>query len=388
MSNSLNGDDPLEGSSSSLEDALLESLFYNEMALMEDFSESFLSAGGLMLSVPTSLSSSADNSEAGSSITTNLHAAPLVTSSDPIVAVEKDLLRDFGVSHSSIAAPPPAPASVNYQHHHHHQRVGAAAAARVPSNNKLPLFVPPPIDVQQQQRNLQLAAVGRGIRHNVAVPPAPPAAAAEEEKRKKLVAQFATLASRLGITLPPQVLEKLTNKATETANSGTTAGVPSVPVAVGHAPAVATVVPSSGASGAAPILQQLQSTAAEAIAAVGKRSAAAAAVDTDKPYSKRRKKPRLSDCERKLAELQAENALLKSHLDNISNKNFKLDQERVKAETQMRAMLQEDAPDAQLDPVVQNFTEMYSDYGRKRHEELNFHLEQLQRCVHSSFRLM
>jgi hypothetical protein len=374
MSNSLNGD--ADEGSSSLDHALLESLFYNEMGLMDDFSDSFLSGGGFM-SIPSPLTTSSGDVSVGSS--TQQTIAPLVAHADPAVTVEKDLLRDFGVVHSAGIAPP-------------------LAASRhpppVPTPSTAP-FIPPPIDKAQQQRILQLAS-GRGIRHNVAVPPAPfqqrplaaavqppqPPSATDEDKRKKLVTQFATLAGRLGITLPPQVLQKLTNKAVAGTSAPLSAAVAVAPT-VGIQPQatmpMVASVPSSMAPVPAPVIQQLQSTAAEAIAAVSNKRPAA--VDDSKPYSKRRKKPRLSDCERKLAELQAENALLKSHLNNISNQNHKLDQERVKAETQMRAMLQENAPDVRLDPVVQNFTEMYSDYGRKRHEELNFHLEQLQRCV-------
>jgi predicted RNase H-like nuclease (RuvC/YqgF family) len=129
---------------------------------------------------------------------------------------------------------------------------------------------------------------------------------------------------------------------------------------------------------AAPTIQQIQSTAAEAIASVSNKRTAG---DDNRPYSKRRKKPRLPDCERKLAELKAENELLKRHLDNISNKSMVLEKERIAAEQKMRAMLQANAPDHELEPLVKNFAEMYSDYGRKRHEELNFHLEQLQRYV-------
>lgn len=99
------------------------------------------------------------------------------------------------------------------------------------------------------------------------------------------------------------------------------------------------------------------------------------------PYSKRRKKPRLHECEERLAELKAENDRLKQHLDNVNNHSMKLQLERVKAEKQMRNMLETNVSDQELAPVVQNFTEMYSDYGKKRHEELNFHLGQLQRLA-------
>lgn len=395
--NSLNGDGDSLDEANSLDHVLLESLFYNEMALMDDFSNSLFSA-----SMMNGFSASSDTDGSVGSTTLQDNGVPQVAlvPEDPKVDVEKDLLRDFGIAHPIVAPsvvqnpPPPTEAS---------------------PSRKVP-FVPPPIDKVQQQLNLKLAS-SRGIRHNVTVPlatplqqqqqqqhqqpalaaaPPRPPPVSEEEMRKKLVIQFATLAGRLGITLPPQVVQKLTNKVvTGIAVPATLSVAPpdAMATAITLAPVPSSTVPSPTVTTSAvaslsavappvapPVIQQLQSTAVEAIAVVsGKR--AAFAVEDGKPYSKRRKKPRLSDCERKLAELQAENSLLKSHLDNIANQNHNLDQERIKAETQMRAMLQESAPDAQLDPVVQNFTEMYSDYGRKRHEELNFHLEQLQRCV-------
>lgn len=245
---------------------------------------------------------------------------------------------------------------------------------------------------------------------------------AEEKKRQKLISQFATLAGRLGITLPPQVFQKLTGQAvadaTPTTNAVTTmASVPD-PIPVVSRPTATSTTPDDATnphfaieskitetanqqqplvSPPQPVLlQQVQKSAVEAIAAVtSKRSLTPAGASTttattatdqvdspmesNKPYSKKRKKPRLSDCELKLAELQSENVILKRHLDNICDRNARLDEDRMKAEQQMRQMLHDNAPDSILDPVVKNFTEMYSDYGRKRHDELNFHLQQLQR---------
>ena len=53
--------------------------------------------------------------------------------------------------------------------------------------------------------------------------------------------------------------------------------------------------------------------------------------DNKPTYSKRRKKPRLSDCETKLAQLKAENEQLKRHLQNVSNKAHKFDKEKEEA---------------------------------------------------------
>ena len=262
--------DPLEGSQNSLDHALLESLFYNEMALMDGVE-------------------------------------------DVEVKVEQDLLKDFGVSDRTV-----------------------------------------PITAQQQ--NIQHLSSGRGIRHNVV-----PAAT----QRNNMVSQFATLAERLGIDLPPQVLSKLTNQpaAAEVSNP---------------APSSSAAANNNNANSSNTLTEQLQTAATASIAA----ATSTKRKDENKlPYSKRRKKPRLDDCERRLAELQAENELLKKHLETISSQSQKLDQERKVAETKMRSMFHSNAPDSELKPAVHHFTEMYSDYGKKRHQELCFHLEQLQRLA-------
>jgi len=326
--------DPFEGSSS-LDHALLESLFYNEMvALGDDFSESSLLGG---LAPPAS--------ETGDAV------------AQVAVDVEKEILSGFDSPAAAVAGPPPPKPPVIMS------TTAAAASAVVP-----------PVFFQGQQRP-------RGIRHNVAPLSA---AVSEEEKRKKLVTQFATLAGRLGIDLPPQVLQKLTANAaaasTSNQNIQQQASLSSKP-----ASSLSVTKTDAVVSANAPIEQQLQSTATEAIAAVTQKRSAEDSTSnnnaTSAKYSKRRKKPRLSDCERKLAELQSENALLKRHLDNISNAKRVTDSERIAAEQRMKQMLESNAPDEELAPVIQSFTELYSDYGRKRHEELNFHLEQLQRLA-------
>jgi hypothetical protein len=96
-------------------------------------------------------------------------------------------------------------------------------------------------------------------------------------------------------------------------------------------------------------------------------------------YSKRRKKPRLSDCEAKLAELRSENEMLKRHLANVTNKAQVFDQERARATQEMKRMLQEGAPPEKLNPLLHKYGETYADYGRHRHQELTFHLDQLEK---------
>lgn len=376
-------EDSMEGSSS-LDHVLLESLFYNEFALMDQSSDPLLVLPSLDLACATAVAPS-DSIPAGAEIPA-ADSAPIAggnfssTSHDPSVRVEKDLLRDFGVTSSPAIKMEPC-------------------AFKAPVNLPPLPFVPPAPDVEQQVRN-QIASCNRGIRHNVAVAPAPLPARVqpppkspqptEEEKRKKLVSQFATLANRLGITLPPPVLQKLTMQATSAGgfhSRSTDATTQSLQVEAPISASTGNLSPTVSFNDSsqppaeettAPAIQQIRSTAAEAIASVSNKRTA---VDDNRPYSKRRKKPRLPDCERKLTELKAENELLKRHLDNISNKSMALEKERIAAEQKMRVMLQTNAPDHELESLVKNFSEMYSDYGRKRHEELNFHLEQLQRYV-------
>ena len=269
----------------SLDHALLESLFYNELMAGGDEATSLLPGGA-------------------ASLFSDRMAA------DPQVVVEQDLLSDFGV-----------------------QPVVAAA---------------PPLDPQQLSN--QQRSSNRGIRHSVV---SKSDSDDSNKHHQKMVDQFATLAERLGVPLTPQVLEKLVPKS-----------------GGASAPAVGNNVGSK---------DQIQAAAAESIATVANNKRSAATNDSKPAYSKRRKKPRLHDCELRLSQLQAEHDLLTRHLENITNQNDRLNAERERAEQTMRDMMEANAPDEELEPVLQNFTEMYSDYGKKRQEELNFHLEQLQR---------
>jgi chromosome segregation ATPase len=97
-------------------------------------------------------------------------------------------------------------------------------------------------------------------------------------------------------------------------------------------------------------------------------------------YSKRRKKPRLSDCETKLAQLKAENEQLKRHLQNVSNKAHKFDKEKEEAGKNIARLIHDpNAGPREMGMSVRKFSDMYSDYGVNRQQELSFHLEQLQR---------
>lgn len=94
------------------------------------------------------------------------------------------------------------------------------------------------------------------------------------------------------------------------------------------------------------------------------------------------KKPRLSECETKLAQLKAENEQLKRHLQNVSNKAHKFDMEKEEAGKNIARLIHDpNAGPHEMEMSVSKFSDMYSDYGINRQQELSFHLEQLQRLV-------
>lgn len=315
--------------SPSLDHALLESLFYNEMMLMDDDSSSLFSES----------------------------------------MVEEALLRDFGVVNDTAA--------------HHHVDYSTLSAASVP------------------EATVSTAAAAAAATYAIATAST---ATLElgSEKREKLLTQFATLASRLGITLPPNVVQSLSHVAQQQqqippsmlpsrgitlASAG---GEASVTVGATFSP-TRTSEPPPPPPPASILEQASMATAAVHTAenthasrkrsgssdTIGKQSAPSAAP----PYSKRRKKPRLAESESKLAALQAENELLKRHLTNIANQSIQFDAERLQQEQKLKHMLEHHADAATMNAAVQVFSDFYSDYGRRRQTELAFHLEQLQRLA-------
>jgi hypothetical protein len=473
--------------SDSLDHALLESLFYNEMMFLEDGSSSTSSLFSTMTEPPPAFAAAAN---------------------DPSTLVEKALLRDFGVT--ALSPAPTGPLVANPLANSSGNSAGVAVGASIPlpfvhqasgtysgsnssssANAAVPSAggvasyggiatapaagmqtpaakAPPPQALHQQQqpqRQLQqpppmLSPFPEATPHShplikkqvarpadaaapiFARPPVstarPPAAGVplapatsataalpaidttsdaasiqnldDEQKHNKLLNQFATLASRLGIGLPPQFLQSLSAAAANgtpisfpPAGLTTSASSPNLfsslkesassaslqvidTSAMDSQSSLPTVLPTSSSSMSLPALssshlppparvQRLQSTAEEALAAASRK----ADNKHNLPYSKRRKKPRLDDCERELASLQAENEMLKRHLATVSKQSHNFDLERTEAEKKMRAMLEVGAAPQDLDVIVKDYTELYSDYGKRRHQELTFHLEQLQR---------
>eukprot|EP00978_Attheya_sp_CCMP212_P049375 scaffold656725_cov59-Attheya_sp.AAC.1 len=270
----------------------------------------------------------------------------------------------------------------------------------------------------------------------------------QQNRAKQLVSQFATLASRLGISLPPNVLTSLTALAAQKEEaSGTAAGDPSTttttttPISglnhhntttdssrlapMGMAsplqppplvPPSSMVPPMNNASLATPavmiptrtrpetipssqtratttttlpmplvpnrvsahsfltssrqadthmpstdgdsssLTSELRRTADAAVEAVQQtkkrdypdETPSAASGSAPQQYSKRKKKPRLDDCERKVAELKRENAMLKRHLNNVLHKTQQFDKERQVAEAKMKTMVRKGASEEEL----------------------------------------
>jgi hypothetical protein len=259
-------------------------------------------------------------------------------------------------------------------------------------------------------------------------------------KARQLVDQFATLASRLGIDLPDTVLESLTaaaarndpslvqqhptnamaTKSSAAYNQSSSFGKQNRASAVMMMHQDENSQNGNNSSddskheelSVAPTVEELRKTAEEAIAAVTsyrKRSfehqdsagsdgggdsidaghnnnnnmaTTGAKSSSNKPaYSKRRKKPRLAECESKLAQLKAENEQLKRHLENVSNKAHKFDKEKEEAGKRITQLQHKNAGPQEMSAAVREFSDMYSDYGVNRQHELSFHLEQLQRYV-------
>lgn len=475
-SNEENGN--AEGSLS-LDHALLESLFYNEMMLMDDsspLSTDFLSY----------ISGTDTNRLQQQQQQLNHHPQQFaLTSADPSTLVERDLLRDFGVSSlptpsngiSSELSPswpgmllsPPTDSSqqMPYQppqqhipQQQHLQHVSPSESTGYINGTTAPtlLYPPGPSSTSSTNSLLSIASSTTAPSTTAMMTASFQSAASSvagttpvsQERAKQLVSQFATLASRLGIELPQTVLQSLIVAAAtnESTTAPPTVGAPTIAVEPPAAHAHRTTISVSDASFAAanthprmslpPVTSPYATAAAvyanangaeslpaspvktepvisrsisapmlhEAMAAVTLKRTwsgdeqnhnSAASVDSgdapqynqsnhnnnsngsQAPYSKRRKKANLSECEARLAALKAENEMLKRHLDNVSNQTHKIDQERQNTAVEMRRLLAQGATPEQIDAVVDRFSETYSDYGRHRHQELTFHLDQLQR---------
>jgi hypothetical protein len=146
------------------------------------------------------------------------------------------------------------------------------------------------------------------------------------------------------------------------------------------------------------LLKQLEDTAEAAIASVHKRKThlseeSEGEASQPNKAARRKKKPRKEDCEVKLAKLKAENDMLKRHLDNITNKSARFEKERKAVEQKMKDLVSPEnlkternekdrkERNKELQNILKQFTETYSDYGKHRQDELKFHLNQLERLA-------
>ena len=380
--------------------ALLESLFYNEMMMLNPTSpgpSSFLSQ---------------HFSEAAHS---RPHQSEVQT--DPNTIAETEMLRDFGVSSSPMApstyslhAPLDTGSSTRSIAHswetppaRHPQHAPFAPVGPAPSERSFhsPIYptqitaprmyssYPAEVSVEPPSAHTQILPLS--VETSL-----PPSHNHSQDRAKLLVDQFATLAGRLGIELPKNVLQLLTAAASkndpELAASAARSALASNKSLDQKQPADTSLDEDSSDS-APSTLHELRKTAEEAITSVTKKRLLDSEdnsynMNGNAKHGKRKKKPRLADCESRLAELRAENELLKRHLGNVSNKAQRFDQEKEAAGKRIHALLEQNAGRDEMNAAVREFTEMYSDYGKNRQNELHFHLEQLQRymtfCLGSS----
>ena len=162
-------------------------------------------------------------------------------------------------------------------------------------------------------------------------------------------------------------------------------------------PATLSIAPPAPTSAPVPtFMKQLQDTAEAAISAVEDWKRKANEVDgvkiasdiAAKSGARRKKNPTKEDCEIKLKRLRDENEMLKRHLDNVTNKTAKFEEDRRASEKKMKEMLNL-CSEKGVCPTIQNelkknleqFSETYSDYGKRRQDELFFHLTQLEKLA-------
>jgi len=375
--------------SSTLDHALLESLFYNEMVM-------------LSASSPSSSNMMAQQLHEATSVTARESPSPSLA--DATTIAEKEMLQDFGVTASPVMLRPqprktplftaPATAAVH----------GAPSNSQVPASDQVSSSLQGPYFSHNAASHLEplhrTAAKPLQPKPSNAFVPTPALSSeppVSQERAKQLVDQFATLASRLGIELPNQVLQQLTTAAATNGISVSNLsnnGLPGSDQIVG-APKI-TTLPQNGrpTMPRSDAIDSIRLTAEQAIATVTKKRSperqdsptnSSGNANGNKPlYSKRRKKPRLSDCESKLAQLKAENEVLKRHLQNVSNKAHQIEQGKEESAKLIKQLHDRNADTDEMENVVKDMTDTYSDYGVNRQQELSFHLEQLSRLVHTA----
>ncbi|GMH53176.1 hypothetical protein TL16_g01391 [Triparma laevis f. inornata] len=149
-----------------------------------------------------------------------------------------------------------------------------------------------------------------------------------------------------------------------------------------------------GSRGVSPVPSQQVDNAAVKTTTSSSSSVAKGALP---PAVRRAKRPQNGEYETKLQELKAENEQLKRHLDSINNKQTRVAETKQQSIVDMERIVNKmkggerltDGPNpsdelmskAGLSKFINNYTNMYSDYGNSREGELGFHLRQLERLI-------
>jgi hypothetical protein len=374
---------------SSLEHALLESVFYNEMMAMENINSGF----GLL--EPLDNEQNIDIQYSSSS-------------------VQEDSESDLGASsvHSGSNQPPSRSIVTNgpnmhvnlqQQHYDMNNMNSNTAHMKQYTNGTHPLHVPLPMNAHSQYHipisNPTIPTVPRDSQPILT-----------GNTQKQLVHQFQSLASRFGITLPPQVLNEITKAAaashTRPNASSAVAGAPSLLTQKLHGGTNANPVErkklnDSVVGNHIPLtplstsnipnnIKQLHEAAEAAIAAVeSSRNSGDVIVEPTKPTTVRRKrKATMPENEEKLQQLKAENEMLRRQWERRTHSEAKFEEERKASEKKLKEIVmissgknENQSKQQEAKATLSRFSEMYSDYGRYRQEELIFHLNQLERLA-------
>ena len=73
--------------------------------------------------------------------------------------------------------------------------------------------------------------------------------------------------------------------------------------------------------------------------------------------------------------------MLKRHLQNVSHKAHQIEHGKEESAKLIKQLHERNAAPDEMESLVKDMTDTYSDYGVNRQQELNFHLEQLSRYV-------
>lgn len=272
-------------------------------------------------------------------------------------------------------------------------------------NTLNPIHVPPP---HLNPSNASLMAISSDIQTSIA--------SANAVSQSQLIHQFQSLASRFGITLPPQVLSEITKAAATRASSLSPSscstspslltkklqgGLKNQPTLHPNSQPIPIITPISTTNIPQNIKQSHEAAEAAIAAVESSRKSGVGGEVAAEPIKlitgKRKRKATMPESEEKLQQLKAENEMLRRQWDRRMNKEAQFEEERKKSEKKLKDFLKycnetNKDDDLKSDPsydgdlsrqeeakaILNQFSEMYSDYGQYRQEELIFHLNQLE----------